>query len=92
MVREGFTEVIFKPAPEQGEGEPGKESPGRGDIRYRKILKQEHDWNLGEQQDWSWSTVERRRGEWKGEETAEGWGVSEWVRSREVSIIVKVCI
>lgn len=43
MVREGFTEVIFKPAPEQGEGEPGKESPGRGDIRYRKILKQEHD-------------------------------------------------
>ena len=24
-VREGFTEVIFKPAPEQGEGEPGKD-------------------------------------------------------------------
>lgn len=43
MVREGFTEVIFKPALEEGEGEPGKGSPGRGDIRYRKILKQEHD-------------------------------------------------
>lgn len=34
----------------------------------------------------------KETGEWEGEERAGGWGVSEWVRSREVLIIVKVCI